>query len=103
MSRFAFLLFGGGAYGLSFATILYSIGFVANLWVPKGIDSGEPGPLAEALIVNTLLLTLFAVQHSIMARPGLRRLGSRIVPKAIERSPFVLFGSLSLMLLFWQW
>ena len=100
MSRFAFLLFGGGAYGLSFATILYSIRFVANLWVPKGIDSGEPGPLAEALVVDTLLLTLFAVQHSFMARPGFKRLWTRLVPKAIERSTFVLFASLSLMLLF---
>ena len=103
MSRFAFLLFGGGAYGLSFATILYSIGFVANLWVPKGIDSGEPGPHAEALIVDTLLLTLFAVQHSVMARPAFKRFWTRVVAKPIERSTYVLFASLSLILLFWQW
>ena len=94
MSRFAFLLYGLTAYGISFATILYAIGFVANAFVPKGIDSGAPGPLAEALVVDMLLLTVFALQHSIMPRPAFKRLWTRIVPKPVERSTFVLFASL---------
>ena len=84
MFRFVFLVFGSGAYAVSFATILYAIGFVANLWVPKGIDFGAPSPLAEALLVNTLLLTVFALQHSVMARPRFKRFWTLVVPKLIR-------------------
>jgi protein-S-isoprenylcysteine O-methyltransferase Ste14 len=103
MTRFASLLYGAAAYGASMLTVLYAIGFVANFGVPKGIDDGAVVPLAEALLVNTLLLALFAVQHSVMARPGFKAWWTKVVPEPIERSTFVAFASLSLMLLFWQW
>jgi methanethiol S-methyltransferase len=103
MTRFAAVLYGGACYGAAMLTILYAVGFVSGFGVPKDLDAGAVVPLAEALIVNTLLLGLFAVQHSVMARPGFKALWTRIVPEPIERSSYVLFASLSLMLLFWQW
>jgi len=103
MGKFIAFLYGLVAYLVFFATILYAIGFVEGLLVPKAIDTGAVVPLAEAFIVNLLLMSLFAVQHSVMARKPFKRWWTQCVPKSIERSTYVLFSSLALVLLFWQW
>jgi methanethiol S-methyltransferase len=103
MGRIIGFLFGLVAYLVFLPTFLYAIGFVTGLLVPKTIDSGPVVPLAEALIVNILLMSLFAVQHSAMARKPFKQWWTQFVPVAVERSTYVLMASLALILLFWQW
>jgi protein-S-isoprenylcysteine O-methyltransferase Ste14 len=103
MKRFLVFVYGVASYVVSLGVFLYLAGFLGNLFVPRSIDAAPVGPLWEALVVNTFLLGVFALQHSVMARPGFKAWWTRIVPQPAERSTYVLFSNLALVLLFWQW
>ncbi len=103
LARAAVFTYGAVAYAAFGATFCYAMGFVANMMVPKSIDSGTPGAFWPSVAINVALLGLFGLQHSVMARPEFKQWWTKFVPKPIERSTFVLATCVAFVLLFWQW
>jgi protein-S-isoprenylcysteine O-methyltransferase Ste14 len=103
MGRITVLAYGALVYMVFVATFLFAIAFVGNFGPWKTIDSGFAGSLSQAILVDLALLALFAVQHSVMARPAFKRAWVRFIPKSIERSTYELAASLALVVLIWQW
>jgi methanethiol S-methyltransferase len=103
MKRWLFFVYGAGCHLLFFGVYFYLGGFLGNFLVPKSIDSTSVGPASTAVAINVLLLGLFAVQHSVMARPAFKRIWTRVVPTPIERSTYVMISNLVTILLIWQW
>jgi len=103
ISKIIAFLYGIVAYAAFFVTILYAIGFIMGVGVPKDINTGTVTSTAKALVVNLILMSVFAIQHSVMARKSFKQWWTQYVPKPVERSNYVLLSSITLMLLFWQW
>ncbi len=103
MKRLSVFIIGIAIYLLFLFTVLYGVGFVGNIFVPKGIDDGASSSAVVALLIDLALIALFGVQHSLMARPEFKNRWTQVVPKPLERSVYVLAASLSLLFLFWQW
>jgi len=103
MPALLMFLYGLASYAFFLGTFLYTIAFIGNIPMPRTIDVGPHSPPVEAMLVNLALLAVFAVQHSVMARRGFKRQWTRVVPEPVERSTYVLFATLALALLLWQW
>jgi methanethiol S-methyltransferase len=103
MGRLLSFCYGLAAYAVFLGAFLYAVGFVEGMVVPKAIDDGEVTPVLGAVVINLVLLSIFAVQHSVMARPSFKRWWTKLVPASVERSTYVLLASLALILVFWQW
>ncbi|MBI4115135.1 MAG: isoprenylcysteine carboxylmethyltransferase family protein [Candidatus Omnitrophica bacterium] len=103
MNRIVTLIYGVIGYFIFFATFAYFFLFIGNLWVPKTVDSGIPSDTTSSIFVNVLLIALFGIQHSVMARPTFKKWWTQFVPKPIERTTFVILTSLILILLYWKW
>ena len=103
MKKVAILIYGAIAYVIFLIAFLYAIGFVGNIYVPKTIDSGIEPSLMNAILTNSILLSIFALQHSVMARPKFKKWFNSIFSQAMERSTYILLSSLALILIFWKW